>query len=111
MAGSGSSGRLEKKLLAELGSLDFNVETVGIGTEEPVSAGPGIGTLGAGAGDADAGADEAAGADPTGGGGGVVVLGPGCSVVDFRRSCFLASCLLLWTTLSVVTVAERSATQ
>ena len=46
MAGSGSSGRLEKKLLAELGSLDFDVETVGIGTEGPVSglfAGSGIG--------------------------------------------------------------------
>ena len=46
MAGSGSSGRLEKKLLAELGSLDFNVETVGIGTEGPVSgllSGSGIG--------------------------------------------------------------------
>ena len=73
-------------------------------------AAPGIGTLGAGTGDADDGADEAAGADPTrggagdadgvaagadptGGGGGFAVFGPGCSVVDFRRSCFLASCL------------------
>ena len=70
----------------------------GAGDTDEVAAGPGPTGGGAGTG-------------PTGGGGELVVLGPGCSVIDFRRSFFLASDLLLWTTFSVVTVAERSATQ
>ena len=53
----------------------------------------------------------AAGADTTGGGAGEGVFGPVFRVVDFRRSFFLASCLLLWTTLSVLTDSARSATQ
>ena len=52
-----------------------------------------------------------AGTGPTGGGGELVVLDPGCSVMDLKRSFFLASDLLLWITFSVVTVVERSSTQ
>ena len=82
---------------AGLRSLDVNVG---------VAAGADL--TGGGAGEADG---VAAGADPTGGGAGEAVFGPVFSVVDFRRSRFLASCLLLWTTLYVLTVSERRATQ